>query len=71
MATPGDPTKPRITPRHGCRCVPDASVTLEDILLAMCEVVGGKNIRSASCMKTAIVVFLSKNSMVDKLIVVG
>ncbi|KAK0155417.1 hypothetical protein N1851_002219 [Merluccius polli] len=64
MASPGDPTKPRLTRRHGCKCVPDASVTVEDVLLAMCEVVGGgKNIKSASRMNKAIVVFLAETAM--------
>ena len=66
--------KPRLvlTPKHGCRCVPDASVTVEDVLLAMCEVIGGgKKIKSASRMNKAIVVFLSETALVDKLIEEG
>ena len=66
--------KPRLvlTPQHGCRCVPDASVTVEDVLLAMCKVIGGgKKIKSASRMNKAIVVFLSETALVDKLIEEG
>ena len=74
MAPTGGSTKPRIilTPRHGCKCVPDAAVTVEDVLLAMCKVIGdGKKIRSVSRMNKAIVVFLSETALVDKLIEEG
>lgn len=47
-------------------------MTVEDVLLAMCEVFGGgKNIKSASRMNKAIVVFLAETAMVDKLIEEG
>ena len=52
--------------------MPEASVTVEDVLLAMCEVIGGgKKIRSASRMNKAIVFFLSETALVDKLIEEG
>lgn len=58
----------RLTPRHGCKCMPDAAVSVEDCLLAVSAVVGGASIRSASRMNKAIVFFLNESGMVDDLI---
>lgn len=57
--------------RHGVRCVPDASVTVEDVLVAIGEQIGFKNIVSASRMNKAVVVFLKDQSFVSKIIVSG
>lgn len=57
--------------RHGVRCVPDAGVTVEDVLLAIGEQIGFDNIVSASRMNKAVVVFLKDQSFVSKLIVSG
>lgn len=60
-----------MTVRHGCKCMPDASVSVEDCLLAVSSVIGGANIRSASRMNKAIVLFLSETQLVDDLIESG
>lgn len=57
--------------RHGVRCVPDASVTVEDVLVAIGEQIGFENIVSASRMNKAVVVFLKDQSVVSKIIVSG
>lgn len=60
-----------MTIRHGCKCLPDASVSVEDCLLAVSSVIGGANITSASRMNKAVVFFLSEIQMVDTLIECG
>ncbi|KAI2666917.1 Transposable element Tcb2 transposase [Labeo rohita] len=60
-----------MTVRHGCKCMPDASVSVEECLLAVSSLIGGANIRSASRMNKAIVLFLSEIQMVDTLIESG
>lgn len=54
--------------RHGCKCIPDPAVTVEDCLLAVSAVIGGANISSASRMNKAVVFFLKEVQMVDTLI---
>lgn len=61
----------QMTLGHGCKCMPDAAVSVEDCLIAVSAVVGGANIRSASRMNKAIVFFLSQSVMVDDLIESG
>lgn len=58
----------QLTIRHGCKCMPDASVSVEDCLVAVSAAVGGVNIRSASRMNKAIVIFLSQSQMANDLI---
>lgn len=57
--------------RHGVRCMPDAGVTVEDVLVAIGEQTGFENILSASRMNKAVVVFLKDQNFVSKLIVSG
>ncbi len=38
----------RLTLRHGLKCMPDDSISVEDVLVAVSEQVGGLNIKSAS-----------------------
>lgn len=54
--------------RHGCKCIPDPAVMVEDCLLAVSAVIGGANISSASRMNKAVVFFLKEVQMVDTLI---
>ncbi len=54
--------------RHGFRCVPEASVTVKDVLLAVGEQIGYENIISASRMNKAVVVFLKTEALVKKVI---
>lgn len=61
----------RLTLKHGCKCMPDAAVSVEDCLTVVSAVVGGANIRSASRMNKAIVFFLSESQMVDDLVESG
>ncbi|XP_056593934.1 probable crossover junction endonuclease EME2 isoform X2 [Triplophysa dalaica] len=61
----------RLTLGHGCKCMPDAAVSVEDCLIAVSAAVGGAHIRSASRMNKAIVIFLSESQMVDDLIESG
>lgn len=46
----------------------DASVSVEDCLVAMSAAVSGINIRSSSWMNKAIVIFMSQSQMVNDLI---
>ncbi|XP_050957201.1 uncharacterized protein LOC127158092 [Labeo rohita] len=57
--------------RHGCRCVPDEGVTVEDLLVVIGEQLGFENIVSASRMYKAIVVFLKSEALVNQLTVSG
>lgn len=60
-----------LTLRHGCRCVPEPGVTVEDLLLVIGEQIGFDNIASASRMNKAIVVFLKTESLINQLTVSG
>lgn len=66
MGSSGDLS--RLTLRHGLKCTPDDSISVEDVLVAVSEQVGGINIKSASRMNKAVVVFLADVTMVDGLI---
>jgi len=61
----------QLTIKHGCKCMPEATVSVEDCLIAVSAVIGGANIKSASRMNKAIVFFLSESQMVDELIETG
>ncbi len=62
----------RLTLGHGCKCMPEESVSIEDVLVAISEQVGGGlNIKSASRMNKALVIFLKEVSMVDELLEKG
>lgn len=60
-----------LTIRHRCKCMPHASVSVEDCLMVVSAVVGSVNIRSASRMNKAIVIFLSESQMADGLVESG
>ena len=57
-----------LTARHGCKCMPDESITVEDVLNAIGVDLGASNILSASRINKAIVVFLKEESMVVDLV---
>lgn len=57
--------------KHGVRCVTGIAVTVEDVLIAAAEQVGGENIVSASRMNKAVVIFLKKISFVTKITASG
>lgn len=54
--------------RHEVRCVPAQGVTVEDVLLAIREKVGYENITSASRMYDAVLVFVEKKDIVNRLV---
>lgn len=56
-----------VSVRHGCKCIPDPAVMVEDCLLAVSAVIGGANISSASRMNKDVVFFLKEVQMVDTL----
>lgn len=58
---------PHLSRRNGCRCVPELGVSVEEVLVAVGEVVGFDHILSASRMNKAIVVFLSTEQLVSQL----
>ncbi len=60
-----------LTARHGCKCLPDVSITVEDCLAAISSEIGASNILSASRMNKAVVVFVKEESMVHHLVEVG
>ncbi|XP_026054630.1 uncharacterized protein LOC113040526 [Carassius auratus] len=62
---------PTLSLRNGCKCVPEAGVTVEELLLVIGEQVGFDNIISASRMNKAVVVFLKSDSHVNQLTVSG
>jgi len=47
--------------------MPDDSMSIEDVLIAISEQVGGLNIKSASRMNRALIIFLKEVLMVDEL----
>lgn len=60
-----------LTARHGCKCITDDSVSVEDCLIAVGNEIGAQNILSASRMNKAFVVFLKELTMVDHLVECG
>lgn len=53
------------TARHGCKCLSDETVSVEDCLIAVGNTVGALNILSALRMNKAVVIFLRETSMVS------
>ena len=47
-----------VTRKHAFVCVPPEGVLVEDIILAVGNIIGDKNIRAASCMNQKLVVFV-------------
>ncbi len=60
-----------LTARHGCKCLSDVSITVEDCLAAISSEIGAPNILSESRMNKAVVVFVKEESMVHHLVEVG
>ncbi|KAA0713542.1 Transposon TX1 uncharacterized 82 kDa protein ORF 1 [Triplophysa tibetana] len=60
-----------LTARHGCKCLPGDTITVEDCLVAIGSEVGVRNIVSASRMNKAVVVFLKEVSFVQHLVEFG
>ena len=59
---------PSLSLRHGFRCVTEATVTVEEFLVAVGEKVGYENIAYASRMNKAVVVFLKEECLVDVMV---
>ncbi len=57
--------------RHGVRCVPEAGVSVEEVLVAVGEQVGYSNIVSASRMNKAVVIFLKERNLTSRLVESG
>lgn len=57
-----------LTASHGCKCLPDETVSVEDCLIAVSNAVSAQNILSASRMNKAVVIFLRETSMVNDLV---
>ncbi len=70
MGTDSDGCAP-LTAKHGCKCLPDESITVEDCLIAIGSEVGSRNIVSASRMNKAVVVFLREVCLVQHLVEFG
>ncbi len=70
MGTDSDGCAP-LTTKHGCKCLPDEFITVEDCLIAIGSEVGSRNIVSASRMNKAVVVFLREVSLVQHLVEFG
>lgn len=60
-----------LTCRHGFKCIADNTVSVEDCLLAVGKEIGPDNIKSASRMNKAIVVFLSQEQLVNRMVQSG
>lgn len=75
MASSSGEGAPVFSIRNGCKVFTDQAFTVEDVLLAMGEIVGHEKIVSASRMNKAVVVFLkdekSANSLVENGIVMS
>lgn len=73
MAAPGGATPPnyafeKLTRRHGVKISPEQFCPLERCVLAVGEIAGCENIKSASRMNGAIVIFLKTTELVQKLV---
>lgn len=68
MASLSGEGTPGFSIRNGCKVFLDQAFTVEDVLLAMGEIVGHKNIASASRMNKAVVVFLKDEKLVNSLV---
>ena len=49
-------------------CVLPEGVPVEDIILAVGNIIGDENIRAASCMNQKVVVFVSDDSLVHEVV---
>lgn len=52
---------------HGCPCVPDSGVSVEEGLVTVGEIVNFNQIKSAGRMNEALVIFLTEAVLVSKL----
>jgi len=68
MASPSGEGTPGFSIKNGCKIATDQVFTIEDVLLAIGEVVGHEKIVSASRMNKAVVVFLKGENLVNKLV---
>jgi len=71
MASPLNVGTPVCSIGNGCKCFPDQVCTVEDVLMAMGNVVGHEKIISASRMNKAVVVFLEEEKLVNVLVETG
>lgn len=69
MASESDGGK--LSLQHGVRCAAESGASVEDVLVAIAEQVGGENIDSASRMNKAVVVFFKKVVFAQKIIASG
>lgn len=68
MASPSGEGTPVFSIKNGCKVASDQVFTVEDVLLAMGEIVGHGKIVSASRMNKAVVVFLKEENLVNRLV---
>lgn len=68
MALPEGKEFSCLTLRHACKCIPYTSVIVEDCLMAVSREAGEINIKSASNMNKAIVIFLKETELADNLV---
>ena len=59
---------PSLSLRHGFRCVNEATVTVEEFLVAVGEKAGYENVAYASRMNKVVVVFLKEERFVDRMV---
>ena len=71
MSSDSESDDDSLSPENGFRCVPEPSVDLEELLLAVGEIVGCENIVSASDWDDGVAVFLKHKDLVNKLIESG
>ena len=71
MACSPSESTPLLSIRNGIRCVPDASIAIEEVLTAIAGKVGPEKIGSASRMSKAVVVFFKKESVAYEVIESG
>ncbi len=71
MASLSGEGTPGLSVKNGCKVFSDQAFTVENVLLAMGEVVGHENIVSASRMNKAVVVFCKDEKLVNSLVEKG
>ncbi|KAI4899223.1 hypothetical protein NFI96_000470 [Prochilodus magdalenae] len=62
---------PSLSLRHGARCEPAPGTSVEEVLLGVGEQIGCEKIVSASRMNKAVVIFLSDETLVNRLVESG
>ena len=62
---------PSLSLRHGARCEPAPGTSVEEVLLGVGEQIGCEKIVSASRMNKAVVIFLSSETLVNRLVESG